>query len=137
MVVRDRFSVLEDFHPGTTSVGESMTHQEFKDECDINRIMSRALRTGVLPVGVSVGRYGDFADVGDFHAAQQVIIESQRQFEAMPSKLRSRFENDAGKFLAWIQTASVDEASEFGLLSEEAIARRAASAVKDVAKPPA
>ena len=50
--------------------GPGKTHQEFVDECDVNRIMARALKTGMIPTRSDMSRYGDFSSVGDFREAQ-------------------------------------------------------------------
>lgn len=131
-VVRDRFAAME---PSSGLVcGDSMTHQEFKDECDINRIMDRAMKTGVFPPSVDVGRYGDFSDVGDFQEANELLSRVREQFAGLPAKVRDKFENDASKFLAWIDSKdfNLEDAHDMGILKEESsskiIASRAAKA---------
>lgn len=118
-VVHDRFNppVVEGL-----VCGEGKTHQEFKDECDINFIMSRALRSGVFPPAVNVGRYGDFSEVGDYQEALETISRAKKQFAGLSSVVRERFDNDPGKFLAWLGSDkfNLDDAHEFGILSEEA-----------------
>lgn len=102
--------------------GETRTKQSFREECDINRIMARYLRSGVLPPGVGVGRYGDFSAVTDFHEAQQIIKEAEAQFASMPAKVRDRFKNDPGVFLAFVgDPANAKEARELGLLKDEPV----------------
>lgn len=117
----------------------SLTHQEFKDECDINRIMARALKTGQMPVVPNAGRYGDFAAVGDYHAAQEMLLKSRAMFDALPSNVRERFRNDPAELLAWVSDprTSLEEAQKLGLLRDEAVARlEAAKAAKvEPAKP--
>lgn len=106
---------------------EGVTHQEFKDECDINRIMAKALSTGQFPPNISVGRYGDFSDTDDFQAAQELLKRAEGQFSALPSKVRERFKNDPALFLAWVDDkANLEEAQELGILSEEGKKRLAA-----------
>lgn len=43
----------------TIPEGESLTHESFKEECDINGIVNRYARTGELP---DAGRTGAYAD---------------------------------------------------------------------------
>lgn len=107
---------------------EGKTKQEFKDECDINVLMRRYLSSGNFPVGLPLGRYGDFSNVGDFQDAQQVIKTATEQFAGLPSKIRDRFKNNPAEFLAWVgKVENLDEAHSLGLLSEEAAARFVAS----------
>lgn len=110
-------------HPGLECNDEHMTRQEFKDECDINRIMARALKTGTIPGRADMGTYGDFASVGDFQDAQNTIVRAKDQFAALPALVRDRFKNDPGQFLAWIhdKNTTLEEAHEMGLLSAEGV----------------
>lgn len=113
----------------------SRTVQSFKAECDINRIMARYIRTGVAPAAVSMGRYGDFSEVGSFHEAQDAVIRAQKQFAALSSKVRDRFKNDPANMLAFVaDPKNLDEAASLGLLTEEA-AKRIADAKANVAAP--
>lgn len=100
---------------------KSRTKQEFVSECDINKIVARAVRTGVMPMTVPAGRYGDFSDVGDYQEAQQRLKVAEAQFMALPSGLRAKLGHDPAKFLEWISDkANLEEANSFGLLNEEA-----------------
>lgn len=100
----------------------SMTKQEFKNDCDINRIMAKYKVTGVLPVGMGIGRYGDFSGVEDFQQAQEIIIQAETQFAALPSAVRDRFDNSPLKLLEFIADKSnLAEAKKLGLLKEEAV----------------
>lgn len=95
----------------------SLTKQSFKAECDINNIISRYNKTGMLDhVMKTGGRYGDFCDVEDYHTSVLKVVEAQRMFESLPSTLRSRFANDPGNFLMFVQDpANVDEMVKLGL----------------------
>lgn len=81
----------------------SMTKQEFKKECDINNIMARYLKTGIID---HVNQYqGDYSDLGepvDFQTAQQILIEAQAAFASLPSKIRKRFDNSPNEFLEFV-----------------------------------
>jgi len=82
--------------------GDSRTHQSFKDECDINNILNRYARTGVLPQMIkSNPRYGDFATVQSYQDACNVVLLAQEQFNALDANVRDRFNNDPSKFLAF------------------------------------
>lgn len=79
----------------------SATHQSFKDECDINSIMAKWQKTGVVEHRNQFeGQYADFTNTpGDFHEAQNQILHAQEMFMTLPSSIRSRFHNDPGSFL--------------------------------------
>lgn len=79
--------------------GKSLTKQSMKDETDINFIINRYQKTGSLEhLREYEGQYGDFISI-DFHAAMNVITEADNMFDTLPSSIRSKFENDPGKFL--------------------------------------
>lgn len=99
---------------------ESRTVQDAKDECDINVIMQRYQKMGIMPQGIGTGVYGDFSGAGDFQEAQEIIARARSQFDALPSKLRDKFRNNPGQFLAWVaDKANLEEAASLGLLTDE------------------
>jgi len=81
--------------------GAGRTIQSMKKECDINRILERFEKTGILThKNEHQGRYGDFSNVpGDFHAAVNQVKRAQLMFDSLPSSIREQFNNDPGKFL--------------------------------------
>jgi len=101
-----------------TSLIPSMTKQSFKDECDINILMSRYERTGVLDfVNEHEAHYGDISPI-EFHEAMNIVAQGKSMFEAMPGALRARFENEPAKFLEFVQDErNRDEAVSLGLVN--------------------
>ena len=100
--------------------GASMTFQHFKDECDINTIVSR-YPNGVTPYDdrKDSGIYGDFSDTElfDFRATQEKIIEAENRFNALPANVRSRFSNNPAQLLDFLNDSSnYDEAVKLGLI---------------------
>lgn len=69
-----------------------LTQQHFRDECDINVIVDRFLRTGEMPQ-VDFTEI-DVSDVGDFQDAMNIVRAAEEQFAELPSKIRERFHND-------------------------------------------
>ena len=77
----------------------SMTKQSLKDDADINNIIKRYNKTGVLQnMKEFEGVYGDF-DSNDFHTAMNVVAEANSLFEQVPSEIRAQFKNDPGAFI--------------------------------------
>lgn len=101
--------------------GESMTHQEFKDECDINFLMKRYMKTGVLDhVNKYQGQYGDFIGAESYLEARLKIQEANEAFETLPSDLRYQFANDPAQFLDFVQNPdNVDKLVEMGLATKQ------------------
>lgn len=75
------------------------THQSFKDECDINKIMARHKKTGLIRRKHMRPQYGDFANVGDYQEALNIAKTAEAMFGELDSRVRARFNNDPGAFL--------------------------------------
>lgn len=74
--------------------------QEFRDECDINRIMDRYNRTGQLPDLVSrEPMYGDFSEVPTYLEAVELVERAETAFMALPAEVRAECANDPAVFL--------------------------------------
>lgn len=101
----------------TTFTGPGRTKQAHKMECDINTILARYKRTGVIDFQEKhEPQYGDVTAL-EFQEAQFVISHAKGLFAAMPAHLRARFENDPGKFLAFVNDErNRNEAQDLGLL---------------------
>lgn len=95
------------------------TKQSFKDECDINTIMSRYQSTGELPdLAQRAPQYLDATGM-DYQDMQNKVVEANNLFNALPSKIRNRFANDPGEFLAFVSDPSNhSELQSMGLLNE-------------------
>lgn len=79
---------------------ESKTQQHFKDEQDINVIVSRVLRTGELPAIPIPPRYADLTTQEDYHAMLNRIAETNGLFYRLDPEIRAEYANDPG---AWLQ----------------------------------
>lgn len=80
---------------------DSLTKPEFAHEADINRIMAKYLRTGVLPDAArhAAAQYGDFSQVPDYLQMYEKIQRADEMFAALPAKLRKEFNNSPHEFL--------------------------------------
>lgn len=121
MIFRNAYERKE--HTGIVVEGVSLTQQHFKDECDINNIIRNYTKTGLLPdVGVVETSYGDYSTPVDYHAAMTLIAQAREQFEALPSDVRKKFDNDPAKMLEFVQDKNnIKESVELGLLNKEAL----------------
>lgn len=99
------------------------TKQSFKAECDINTIVSRFLRTGILDFAQKhEPRYGDTTGI-EYQSAMQTVAAAKSLFNELPAALRSRFENEPAKFLDFVQNeGNRAEAEELGLLKPVQVA---------------
>lgn len=96
---------------------KSMTDQSFKDECDVNNIISKFKKTGnITHVARIQGTYGDFSDIPDLQQAMQTVTEAHLAFDSLPSNVRKRFGNSPQEFLQFMADPKNDnEAITLGL----------------------
>lgn len=100
----------------TVNEEESMTQQSDADECDINLIMEKYKVTGQAPQVIQQGIYGDFTEVGDYRTAVERIRAANEAFQAIPAKLREKFDNDPAKFIDFATNPdNMDEMIKLGL----------------------
>lgn len=94
---------------------DCFVQQHDADDCDINRIMDRYVRDGVIDhVKQYGGQYGDFTNVPDFAGALRVVEEAEECFAALPAKVRAKFDNDPGAFLDFV--SDPENRSEMAML---------------------
>lgn len=99
---------------------KSVTNQSDKDSTDINKMMAKYEKTGMITDLITGNprqpNYGDFSNVGDYHQLQNTIIRVNNAFNALPAKVRSRFENDPDVLIRFLADQQNDrEAVELGL----------------------
>ena len=99
------FKKAYDKHVRVTAPSSSpgKTQQHFKRECDINHLMGKYQKTGLIDhVSHHQGDYSDLTDLPTYHDALNKVISAQSSFDSLPSSLRSRFSNDPAQFLDFV-----------------------------------
>lgn len=98
-------------------VGPTLAKQSFKDECDINTILAKYKKTGVLDhFNTHKGDYKDLGGSADFHQAMNIVIAAQASFATLPAEMRFKFKNDPAQFLAFVSDeANAEEMIAMGL----------------------
>lgn len=117
--------------------GKSMTHQSMSPECDINSIMKKYERTGILEHRNNFqGAYADFTDTpSDYHESMNSVIAADEMFLSLPATLRRRFHNDPGNFIDFVGNPdNRDELVRLGLATPRQTPKLTPSATP-VAKP--
>lgn len=112
MTVKEKFRTRFNRYPRVqfsapdNPLEERRTKQEMKDECDINLIMARYNKTGVLPPSAreAFARYGDFTDVPSYQEMYDRVLAAEEGFASLPSHVRAKFNNDPGEFIASVET---------------------------------
>ena len=82
---------------------ESATKQSFKNEVDINTILRRYDRDGVLThIRQAKPLYIDVSDMPDYKTALDTLSQVSENFMGLPSQLRAEFENDPAQWMDFI-----------------------------------
>jgi len=92
------------------------TKQSHKKECDINQIMAKYQKTGVIDhVAKHSENYG-FATSEDLHQSLNIIHTANEMFADLPSQARDKFDNDPAQFLDFVQDPdNKDQLYDLGL----------------------
>lgn len=95
----------------------SLTRQEFAEECDINTLMDRYEKSGVIShVNRAQPKYFDMTVMPDLREALDVMRDASIAFAALPAKVRREFDNDAQQFVDYAQNPeNIDRMREWGL----------------------
>ena len=95
-----------------------MTEQSHKAACDVNNIMARYTRTGVMEHIRQFEPVYSEVMPDDYHTSMNVVGEAKSMFEELPSTLRRHFGDDVSAFLDFCAT-SPDASGELQGLAEE------------------
>ncbi|AXH77259.1 MAG: internal scaffolding protein [Microviridae sp.] len=94
----------------------SRTKQEFKDDCDVNRILAKFQRTGALTHFAKYAPFYDDINACDYQTAQNLLLRARNMFDALPSNIRAHVSTPAG-FLEFVQDPkNKAKMQEFGLI---------------------
>ncbi len=100
----------------------SRTQQSFQKECDINSIMGKYQKTGLVThVAKYNGNYQDLPSEIDYHSSLNAILAANESFDSLPSSIRNRFNNDPAEFLEFVDNPENEaEQIELGLMTQPA-----------------
>lgn len=110
----------------------SLAQQHMRDDCDINTIVDRYLKQGVVPQIPLPPQQEEFAEIFDFQTAMNTIAAAQQSFSKLDAKIRKRFGNDPAEFVAFCA-----EQTEEGTLANLEEMRKMGLAVPAATPPPA
>lgn len=104
-----------------STTGPSMAKQSFKKECDINHLMAKYQKTGLIDhVSRFQGDYSDLTSVPDYHTAMNKVITAQDAFDTLPSSIRKKFSNNPQEFLEFVSNPdNLAEMHELGLTAPD------------------
>lgn len=95
---------------------KSLTNQADLPNTDINLIMARFEKTGLIPGTERKPMYGDFSEVPDYHTQLSAIRRVEGYMLLLPAKIRNRFNNNPQELIDFLNNPANDgEAVELGL----------------------
>lgn len=94
------------------------TQQNFKDDCDINRMVTTFAKTGIIPGADIPAMEFKFDEVFDYQSAMNALIEADKAFMSLPSSTREFFHNDPQAMITFLSDSkNRDRAIELGLVN--------------------
>jgi len=103
-----------------TVTGPCRTKQEFRQEADINYIVAKYKKSGVLPAGrrPELLQFADVTNVLTFGQMMERVEAGKAAFNSLPPAIRSRFQNSPADLLAFLADESNrEEAVKLGLVA--------------------
>ncbi|WNK12671.1 MAG: internal scaffolding protein [Microvirus sp.] len=111
-----------------------ITKQEFADDCNINKIVARCLKTGdwsPIAFKQALARFADVSNIGDYWSMREKVELADEAFFALPADVRARFSNDAGELLKFVaDDKNYDEAVKLGIVPAPEPAKEVAGAAQ-------
>lgn len=99
---------------------ESRTRQSEMRSADINLIMAKYQKTGVLPPATRQGFFADVSEVGDYREALDRIQRMDNYFLHLDPEVRKQFDNDPAIFLDFVShDANLPKLEEMGLIAPD------------------
>lgn len=102
---------------------DGLTRQEFAEECDINTLMARYEKTGIVShVRTQEPAYFDASDVPDLATALAIAHDAEVAFMTLPAATRREFDNDPIAFVQFAgDPANLPRMREWGLAPPEKV----------------
>ncbi len=97
--------------------GKGVAKQAMRDECDVNLIMAKFVKTGFIShVAAGLPSYVDVSELSSYREAIEHVRSVEGYFAGLPANVRSRFGNDAVAFMEYLDSgASEDDLRALGL----------------------
>jgi phage internal scaffolding protein len=135
LVAKKQYDFSTHVHPVIDiDPAEDQTQQHFERETNINSIVSRYQKTGVLPTALI--REVQFGEVGpDLVQSLNKIKEAKEQFQTLPAKIREEFKNDPDVFMAFLADPhNFEKAKSLGIVEEKKIEKTEKDYLKEIAE---
>ncbi len=117
------------------------TKQSMRDECDVNFIMARYVKTGLIEhLSGGIPSFPDVSELGDYRSAIENMRSADKYFQGLPAEVRARFGHDAANFMEFLQSGASEEdlrKLSLEILGDRRTAREPVGREGDVVEPPA
>lgn len=80
----------------------SLTKQADFDRANIHSLLSRFQKSGHIRQVTAQPLQGGIPDVDSFHEAMNIVTTARQSFDALPSQIREKFENNPAKMLQFV-----------------------------------
>lgn len=102
---------------------KGVAQQSFKDECDINNVVDRYMKTGTWSGSIApatrIPVYGNFANLPDYQGCLDRLNAAQADFDALPATIRRRFDNNPALLIDFLSDkANREEAEALGIVKK-------------------
>lgn len=99
--------------------GPGLTKQNHKQECNVNFILAKYQKTGIIAHRNEFETRYDDATSMDFQEAMNKVIATQQMFNELPSTIRKKFNHRPEQFLEFVNDPkNQDEMIELGLATD-------------------
>lgn len=107
-------------NPVTINNEVTMTKQSLAANLDVNNIIKRYTKTGILLNAQNLEAvYGEITSM-DLREALEKVSKADEMFSQVPSKIRAQFDNDAGAFIDFATNpANIAQMREWGFANPE------------------
>lgn len=98
--------------------GETRTKQSFADQVNINKIIERHRKTGMVShLNAAEPFYGDVSELRSYEESLMVVQKATDLFMGMSSSVRARFDNDPQKMIEFLEDPkNHEEAIKLGMV---------------------
>lgn len=107
----------------TDTVGHSLTQQQFKDECDIHRILTRYAEYGTCDHLMRVApKYVDCTHISSktFQDHLDFMMDFDDYFDSLPQEVRDKFDDDPEAMMEYLaDEKNFEAACELGIISKD------------------
>lgn len=120
--LREKNLIIETRENGTLRMATksdkpTRTQGQFKDECDVNMIIAKYKKTGIIThLNNKTGVYADITELGNYQEALGKVIAAETAFNQLPSEIRSKFHNNPQELIEYLDNPkNTEESIKLGL----------------------